>query len=96
MHKFLVCACKSQDFGQSQNKFVLSHDRETINFRNSAMVLTACCKLFFMFIVYCLLLQTWQDTVTHQTPQFRSLLVTFLVLLYQTWVLFCKVAYITL
>ena len=36
MHKFLVCACKSQDFGQSQTNFARSHDRETLTFRNSA------------------------------------------------------------
>ena len=36
MHKFLVCACKSQDFAQSQKKFARSHDRETVTFRNSA------------------------------------------------------------
>ena len=34
MHKLLVCACKSQDFAQSQKKFVRSHDRETVTFRN--------------------------------------------------------------
>ena len=45
MHKFLVCAYKSQDVAQSQKKFALSHDRETMTFRNSAMGLTACCKL---------------------------------------------------
>ena len=36
MHKFLVCACKSQDFAQSQKIFARSHDRETVTFRNSA------------------------------------------------------------
>ena len=35
-HKFLVCACKSQNFGQSQTNFAWSHDRETVTFRNSA------------------------------------------------------------
>ena len=35
MHKFLVCAYKSQDFAQSQKFFARSHDRETVNFRNS-------------------------------------------------------------
>ena len=36
MHKLLVCACKFQDFAQSQNIFARSHDRETVTFRNSA------------------------------------------------------------
>ena len=35
MHKLLVCACKSQDFAQSQKKIAQSHDRETVTFRNS-------------------------------------------------------------
>ena len=35
MHKFLVCAYKSQDFAQSQKKFALSNHRETVTFRNS-------------------------------------------------------------
>ena len=38
MHKFLVCACKSQDFAQSQKFFAQSHDRETVTFRNSAFM----------------------------------------------------------
>ena len=37
MHKFLVRACKSQDFAQSQKNFVRSHDRDTVTFRNSAV-----------------------------------------------------------
>ena len=36
MHKFLVCACKSQDYAQSQKFFARSHDRTTARFRNSA------------------------------------------------------------
>ena len=32
MHKFLVCACKSQDIAQSQKKFARLHDRETVIF----------------------------------------------------------------
>ena len=36
MHKCLVCACKSQDFAQSQKIIARSHDRETVSFRNSA------------------------------------------------------------
>ena len=35
MQKLLVCSCKSHDFAQSQKKFTLSHDRETVTFRNS-------------------------------------------------------------
>ena len=35
MHKFIVCAYKSQDFAQSQKKCVRSHKRETMTFRNS-------------------------------------------------------------
>ena len=38
MHNFLVCASKSQDLGQSQNCFARSHDRETVTFRNSALM----------------------------------------------------------
>ena len=37
MDKLLVCACKSQDFAQSQKKFARSHDRETVTFRNSGL-----------------------------------------------------------
>ena len=39
MHNFLVCACKSQDFAQSQKNLARSHDRETVTFRNSAYML---------------------------------------------------------
>ena len=39
MHKFLVCACKSQDFAQSQKFFARSHGRLTAHFRNSALAL---------------------------------------------------------
>ena len=35
MHNFLVCACKSQDFTQSQKNFARSYDRETVTFKNS-------------------------------------------------------------
>ena len=34
IHKFLDCACKSQDFVQSQKNFARSHDHETVTFRN--------------------------------------------------------------
>ena len=40
MHKFLAFACKSQDFAQSQKNFARSHDRETVTFRNSAVLVT--------------------------------------------------------
>ena len=36
MHKFLVCAYKSQDFAQTQENFARSHDCETGTFKNSA------------------------------------------------------------
>ena len=36
MHKFLVCAYKSQDFAQSLENYARSHDRDTVTFRNSA------------------------------------------------------------
>ena len=35
MQKFLVSACKSKDFAESQKNCVRSHDRETVAFRNS-------------------------------------------------------------
>ena len=41
------------------------------------------------------LLPTWQDTANYLTLQFWSLLVTFLVLLHHTWIVFCKVLHIT-
>ena len=34
MHQFSVCTNKSQDFAQSEKNFVLSHNRETVTFRN--------------------------------------------------------------
>ena len=39
MHKFLVCAGKSQDFAQSQKSFERLHDCETVTFRNSGPAL---------------------------------------------------------
>ena len=35
MHEFLLCECKSQDFGQRQKIVARSHDHETVTFRNS-------------------------------------------------------------
>ena len=35
IHKFFVCACKSQDFAQSQKFFARLHDHETVTFKNS-------------------------------------------------------------
>ena len=40
MHKFIVCACKSQDFAQCQKIFARSHDPETVTFRKSDDILT--------------------------------------------------------
>ena len=37
MHTFVVCACKFQDFAQSQKIFARSHDREIVTFRNSVL-----------------------------------------------------------
>ena len=39
-HKFVVCACKSQDFAQSQKNSAQSHDHETVTFRNSGQLMT--------------------------------------------------------
>ena len=36
MHKFLVCAYKSQGFAQSQENLARLHDRQTVTFRKSA------------------------------------------------------------
>ena len=41
MHNFLVCACKSQDFAQSQKICARSHDRETVSFRNSELAVSS-------------------------------------------------------
>ena len=41
-HKFLACACKSQDFAQGQKDFARSHDRTTARFRNSETFLSFC------------------------------------------------------
>ena len=35
MDKFLVSACKFQDFAQSQKIYARSHNRVTMTFRNS-------------------------------------------------------------
>ena len=37
MNIFLVCAYKFQDLAQSQKFCALSHDRETVTFRNSVL-----------------------------------------------------------
>ena len=39
MHDFAICACISQDFAQSQKIFARSHDRMTVTFKNSDIVL---------------------------------------------------------
>ena len=51
MHNLLVCAYKSQDFAQSQNKFARSHDRETVTFRNSDpgwVTISTCTNYFWL------------------------------------------------
>ena len=35
MHKFKVCAYKSEDCAQNQKFFARLHDRETVTFKNS-------------------------------------------------------------
>ena len=35
MYEFLVCACKSPDFAQSQKNFARSRDHDIVTFRNS-------------------------------------------------------------
>ena len=35
MYEFLVCACKSPGFAQSQKNFALSRDHDIVTFRNS-------------------------------------------------------------
>ena len=46
MHNFLVCACKSQDFAQSQKKIARLHDRETMTYKNSDIVFYyICCTI---------------------------------------------------
>ena len=42
IHNFLVCACKYQDFAQSQQNSVRSHNRENVTFRNTAINLLRC------------------------------------------------------
>ena len=34
IHNFFVCAYNSQDFAQTQDNYVRSHDREPVTFRN--------------------------------------------------------------
>ena len=45
MHTFLVCACKSQDFAQSQKFVARSHDPETVTFGNSVIWISLKCTL---------------------------------------------------
>ena len=49
MHKFLACACKSQDFTQGQKNFARSHDRMTARFRNSEYCLTKSNRLGLIY-----------------------------------------------
>ena len=46
---FLVCAYKSQDVAQIQKKFVRCHNRETVTFVNSAILLAFHIYLAFTF-----------------------------------------------
>ena len=46
VHTFLVCACISQDFAQSQKIFARSHDSETVTFRNSGKRITQLLSYF--------------------------------------------------
>ena len=39
MHNFLVCAYKSQDFAQNLKICARLHDRETVTFKNSELIL---------------------------------------------------------
>ena len=50
IHQFLICAYKSQDFAQSKENVGRSHDRETVTFRNSAVMI-------YIFVSSFLLLQ---------------------------------------
>ena len=45
MHNLLVCAYNSQYFAQTQENVAQSHDRETVPFRNSELLLL--CLLVF-------------------------------------------------
>ena len=38
MHNFVACACKFQDFVQSQKNCARSHDRTTVTLRNSMKI----------------------------------------------------------
>ena len=39
MHKRLICAYKSKNVAQNQRNFARSHDRETMTFRNSVLIM---------------------------------------------------------
>ena len=44
MREFLIWACKSQDFAQSQKKVARSHNRVTVTFRNSGRSSSKVCN----------------------------------------------------
>ena len=52
IRKFLVYACKSQDFAQSQTIFARSHNLETMTFRNSGYALWKRRKKYANYISY--------------------------------------------
>ena len=58
IHKFLLCACKSQGFAHWQKFLLQSHDREILTFRNSGVRCHVSCVmyqvscLFFLFNFY--------------------------------------------
>ena len=61
MHEFLVCACKFQDFVQSQEIFAQVHNCETVTFRNTGVICHAShvtCHMslnIYMYIFFLLL-----------------------------------------
>ena len=48
LHKFFVCACKSQDFALNQKNFARSHDREIVTFINSDWIRRAFLATVFL------------------------------------------------
>ena len=61
MHEFFVCACKFQDFVQSQEIFAQVHNRETVTFRNSGVTchvshVTCHMSLYIYVYIFVLLL----------------------------------------
>ena len=52
MHKLLVCACKSQNFAQSQKKFAQLHNRETVAFINSESLILLSLLSLFIYVSF--------------------------------------------